>query len=361
MKNIKRISFLIIVLFFAIGLTGCNLAFTPSSKNTGGVFKSYDFGENWQPVNLIKNEKNRKKNISFLNIQVIKLDPQNHKNIYLGSRENGLWYSGNAAESWQNIFKRGSVLDIALDAKNSGVIYISLGRRIYKSIDLGQKWKLIYLEERERVQINSLAIDPNNNLLLYMGTSHGEVYKTKDGGKSWQAILESEKNSSIQKILINPKNTNIVYVGTKDKGIYRSSNQGQSWINLKNNYYDIHDKKQVRKYQDVEIFRDLVFDLTQHDALIYASNYGLLKSTDGGKSWRDIKLLTPPRSVIIRSVAADPQDNKKIYYVTKTGLYRTFDAGQTWLTSSLSSSRPANKLAIDYQTPNIVYMGMNAF
>lgn len=351
----KKFLFILLLIILTTTLTGCVLITT--SKNIGGVFKSYDFGEKWQSMNLVMGEKNKKATLDNLNVNQLKLDPGDHKNVYLASRENGLWYSSDAGSSWRNIFPSGNVYDFVLDPRNSGVVYISLGNKVYKTLNLGANWQSVYLETRAKVLITALAIDPVDNLLVYLNTSNGEVYKTLDGGESWQLLTQVE--DAITKILINPKNNQIIYLTTSKSGIYRSDDQGKTWQNLKDNYYTPQDKEARKKYKGVEIFRELVFDLTQSDALVYASNYGLLKSVDSGNNWQEIKLLTPPNSVIIKSLAINPKNNNQIYYGTDTALYRTFDRGKTWLTSSLPSSHSANYLLVDPMTPNVVYMGMS--
>jgi len=360
----KKTILLIIILFLTTTLTGCTLAdfFNVGGNNIGGVFKSYDFGENWEASNIIKIEKNKATTIDAVNSTVIKIDPQEHTSIYLGTASNGLWHSANAGANWTNILPKASVYNIALDPKNSGVIYTSLGNQIFKSIDLGKNWQSIYKEEREEVLITSLAIDPVDNLLVYFSTTNGEVYKTLDGGESWQIIRQPERTrgSIIKRILINPKNTRKVYITTFENGIFKSSDKGKSWQNLKENYYDNLDRDIKREYKGVEQVYDAVLDTTQNDTLIFASAFGLLKSQDGGQTWNKIQILTPPNKVIFKSLAISPIDNRQIYYLTSTTLYRTFDAGQTWLTSQLPSKRLAKDMAIDYKTSNVLYMAMGA-
>ena len=147
-----------------------------------------------------------------------------------------------------------------------------------------------------------------------------------------------------------PKNNKIIYLATSSQGIYKSSDKGETWQNLKDNY---------KNYNGANIYRNLIFDFTKNDALLYASNYGLLKSPDGGKNWQEIKLLTPPNSIAIRSLAINPYESNQIYYATNIAFYRTFDGGQTWLTSSLPSPRIANYLLVDPVTTNVIYMGMS--
>ena len=354
----KKISILFLLIFISITLTGCSLSdFSFSSgKNVGGIFKSYDFGEKWSSKNLAKNSQDKNINLNSYNTTVIKIDPQNHSNIYLGTRNNGVWYSNTASENWQNILSKGSVYDIALDQKNSGVLYVSLGKQILKSIDLGKNWQNIYSEERDKVVITKLESHPNDNLIFYFGTSKGEIYQTNDGGESWKVILEADDD--VAKILINPKNTNIIYVATLDDGIYKTINAGKTWGNLNEIYLELFKDEPKKETRGLKTFRDLIFEPGYNDAIMFASNYGIIKSRNGGNTWTKINLLTPANSVAIQSLAINSQNKKQIYYSTTSSLYRTFDGGETWLTSKLSTNKTILKLIVDFQTPNVIYAGL---
>jgi len=353
----KKIIFILLLIFVAGTLGGCTLNFSNTSKNAGGVFKSYDFGEKWQSINKIKSDKEKKSNIGSFNSTLVKIDPQNHQFIYLGTQGNGLLYSDNAGLEWQNILSSGTIFDIALDHQNSGVIYVVLGQEIYKTLNLGKNWFPVYSESRKKVSLSSLAINPVDNLILYFGTTEGEVYQTQDGGESWKLILDAK--NSVAKIMVSPKNTRKVYVATQKKGIFKSSDSGKNWQNLLDNYYDKNDRTKRRQEKGKETFRDMDFDLTINDGLLLLTNYGLLKTTNGGQSWYEISLLTPPDSVLFRALAINPHDNSQIYYSTNKLLYRTFDSGKTWLSSKLPSSRSAEDLTLDPQTPNVLYMALS--
>jgi len=56
-----------------------------------------------------------------------------------------------------------------------------------------------------------------------------------------------------------------------------------------------------------------------------------------------------------------PQDRQQIYYTTDSALYRTFDGGATWLSSRLPSSRSGQAIVVDYQTPNVIYLGLGRY
>ena len=352
----------ILLLLSPIILSGCSLSLTGSSasnKNSAGVFKSYDFGERWQASNHIKDT--AKSNLNNLNIKKIALDNNDHTKVYLAAENEGIWYSEDAGNNWQNILARGTAYDLALDPKNSGIVFASFGNQVNKTIDLGKNWQQLYLETRTNVLITSIAIDPNDNLILYLGSSNGEIYKTSDAGKSWQLIQKNENNKDIiKKIIINPQNSKIIYAATAASGIYKTTDAGKTWQNLKDNYYNLRDKNNQRLFPKSEVFYDLAPDLTQPDALLYASQYGLLKSADGGKTWQEIKLLTPPNSINARinTLTINPKDNQQIYYATNSVLYRSFDGGKTWLSNSMPSIRFSSFLAVDPITPNVLYFGL---
>ncbi len=262
----KNFPILIITIIMSLALTGCTFSLNPSTtKNTGGVFKTYDFGEKWQTANSVKTEK-KKVNLDNTNVHKIVLAPSDRKNVYLTTRENGLWYSDNAGGDWRQIFPQGNIYALTLDPKNNGVVYVSLGQKVFKTLDLGSNWNPIYLETRPKVIITTLASDPINNLLVYLGTSLGELYKTEDGGESWQLVTNIKNN--IREILIQPKNNKIIYLATASEGIYKSSDQGKTWQNLKDNFYQLDSEGKKAIYQGAETFRGLIFDLTKNDGLI---------------------------------------------------------------------------------------------
>ncbi|HPA25724.1 MAG TPA: hypothetical protein PLK76_03130 [bacterium] len=356
MKSDKKF-FLLILISVILFSSGCTISLSGnSSDNSSGVFKSYDYGETWQNSNTAKLA-DKTTTLNNINIRKIVFDPFDHKKIYLATGS-GVWYSEDAGANWKNVLADSLIYDLALDQQKSGIVYVSLGQQIYKTLDLGVNWQQLFLESRINVFVNTLATDPQNNLVIYFGSSMGEIYKTSDGGASWSLIYQHPKKDPLNKILINPQNNQIIYAGLAKEGILKTIDGGKNWFNLKENYATKKGADGKLLFTGSQNFYDLIFDLTQNDALLYSSSAGLLKSDDGGKNWQALKLLTPAKNLIINALAINPKDNSQIFYATNTVFYRSSDAGKTWIATSLPSNKVANVLQIDPQTPNVLYLGM---
>ena len=95
----------------------------------------------------------------------------------------------------------------------------------------------------------SLAVAPSNPNIVYVGTgeacirgniSHGDgVYKTLDGGKSWKN-MGLKKSEHIGRIVIDPRDSKVVYVAAEgplwgpggDRGLYKTTDGGKTWKEL---------------------------------------------------------------------------------------------------------------------------------
>jgi photosystem II stability/assembly factor-like uncharacterized protein len=115
----------------------------------------------------------------------------------------------------------------------------------------------------------------------------------------------------------------------------------------------------MEDFSDRSEYRDLLVSSAQEGLVLLATNYGLLRSTDHGESWERLELITPEEDAKINSVAVNPQNQSEIYYVTNTTFYGSTDRGVNWSTRKLPSSRRGAKLLIDFENPNIIYLGVS--
>lgn len=342
----KILFFLILTTIF---LAGCTINFGSSEvPAVAGVFKSFDSGNTWIERNLFLYSGGAA-SISGLGVNNLMFDPQDNQAIYLASNGAGLLYSYDSANSWMkaNRIKDGTINSVAIDPKNKCVIYITFANTILKSVDCNRSWSEIYIDTRASKAITSLAVSHDNNLIVYAGNVDGDILKSYDGGDNWQVI--KRLGNRVTKMLIDPANSNIIYIATKANGIFKTIDGGTSWSNI---------NEGLKPFSGSLEYRNLIFDQSQPDALLLVAKYGLIRTIDGGQTWQPIKLITPPASTDIHSVAINPQNSNEIYYATASTFYKTVDGGQTWITKRLPTRAIASYLLIDPLEPNIIYMGL---
>ncbi len=131
---------------------------------------------------------------------------------------------------------------------------------------------------------------PDKPNLFYIGVNNGGVWKTDDAGRTWTPIFDGQPTGSVGAIAVAPSNPEILYVGSGE-GLQRP-------------------------------------DLSTGD--------GVYKSTDGGKTWKNMGLRDGQQ---ISAIIVDPKDPNRVYVAVlghpygpnaERGIFRTTDGGNTW-------------------------------
>jgi photosystem II stability/assembly factor-like uncharacterized protein len=137
-------------------------------------------------------------------VNVVIEDPVNNQVLYLGAPNGGLWKSTDEGVTWTSLtdnLPRIGVSAIAIDPKNTNVIYLGMGDDdasdcpsigIMKSTDGGNTWNLTGLTFTatggSNTKVNEVYIDPTNSNTLWTSTSTG-LYKSTDAGANWNKTL----------------------------------------------------------------------------------------------------------------------------------------------------------------------------
>lgn len=348
----KKISLIVSVLGLSVLLTACtiNLGFGGGSKGPdGGVFKTVNKGESWQPKSLIPTTTGRAGTVNGFDAQSLAMDPTDTKAIYYGTVENGLFYSYDGGENWfaAGSLGRFTINAAAVDPKNKCVIYASIDNRVMKSADCSRTWQQAYYDNDLDVTVPTIAVDHYDSNNVYIGTSRGEVIGSSDAGKSWRTLGRLE--NKVQKIVISPADSRIIFAATERDGLFRSTDKGENWASL---------SEMLKEFPDSERFRDLYVSRVQPGLVIMATNYGLIKTINNGDDWTAIKLITPEKDATINALLISEKNPKDIYYITNTTFYGSADGGDNWTTKKLPSSRAGWKLLGDPNDPNTMYLAV---
>ena len=196
-------------------------------------------------------------------VESVQVDENNPGTMYVAFGSGNLWKTINNGISWRPIFENQPSLgigDIALAPSNSNIIYVGTGESLkkarnftmpgtgmYRSIDAGETWKHIGLEDSWH--IGEISVHPTNpDIVLVSVLGHfwskninRGIYKTENGGKSWKHVLYIDESTGSNDIVISNSNPNIIYasmwennpgISGLNSGIYKSSDGGDTWEKL---------------------------------------------------------------------------------------------------------------------------------
>ncbi len=157
-----------------------------------------------------------------------------------------------------NSFTSGNIEKMMIDPTNDDIMYVGDGNDLYKSIDRGVSFSLLYSFGSA---ITGMAVNNNNNSILYVTTSGltGGVFKSVDGGQGFSAFHQGLPNIGRNVIAHQPNHPDDpVYIGTS-LGVYYRDNTLANWIPFDTNLPNVS-----------------VTDLEIHplDGKIIASTYG---------------------------------------------------------------------------------------
>ncbi len=192
------------------------LAGLDEGNNTGKLFISDDYGENWSQVNIMNNNKG------------IAGIAKAGSNLYFCTSGNGVFKSTNNGLSWVQTATGGSI-------ETSNCItsignYLFLGTQngsVYKSTDEGINWQWCGNPEN-LTMVRALAVRNNTLFAYYAGwNNENGAYKTTNFGTTWIKIA-SGIAPYFRSIYADQNN---VYLPT-DYGVYRSSNDGTNWTQI---------------------------------------------------------------------------------------------------------------------------------
>ncbi len=356
--------------------------------------------------------------------------PSKSRILYVGAAGGGVWRTNDGGITFEPLFDKHpqSIGAVAVDPKQpdqvlwvgTGEIWtrnsVSVGKGLYKSTDGGRNWKLMGLEDSER--ISSIQINPDNPDEIYvgvLGALWGDsevrgVYKTTDGGENWAKILYTDPTTGCSDLTMHPEDPNTLYAsmwefrrtawsfnsGGYNSALYKSTDGGENWEKIHNGF------------PEGKLGRIAVAIAPSSPDILYAvieseqdEDKGLYRSDDGGQSWRqlnnDFELTVRPfyfsRIVVdptnadkvckaglrgaisedggktFRQIGSgvhadvhdfwfDPNNSDHIFLGCDGGVYRSYDGGRSW---EMCKDLPLTQfyhVTVDMQEPFNVYGGM---
>ncbi|MDY7394467.1 glycosyl hydrolase [Aureibaculum sp. 2210JD6-5] len=220
-------------------------------------------------------------------------------------------------------------------------------------------------------------VNPNQPTEFYVAYASGGLWYTNNNGTSFSAVTENAPTQNMGDVAVDWK-SGIIYIGTGESnssrssyagiGILKSTDKGKTWINV-----GLPDSHHIgRMILNKNNPDELIVGAIGH---LYTPNTerGIFKTTDGGKTWKNVLFINENTGVIDISVSPT---NPDIMYAASwerirkawdfdgdgqnSAIYKSMDGGSTWAkltdaNSGFPSDDGVGRIGLAAFNDNIVY------
>jgi hypothetical protein len=208
-------------------------------------------------------------------------------------------------------------------------------------------------------RVNCVAFHPTDINTLWVGTPAGGVWKTINHGGTWTCISNDFASMGVSDIVVDSDNPNIIYILTGDSdgghttsiGVLKTIDGGLSW------------KETGLKFgvdQNVLGFT-MRMHPTDHNILFLATNIGIFRTTNGAVSWDQRTTLTT------WDIEFKPGDPTVLYAATTNGIFKSTTSGFSFNASNTNFPTDPGamvnpktwirlSLAVSPSVPNNIYV-----
>lgn len=204
-------------------------------------------------------------------------------------------------------------------------------------------------------RVVDLSVNPENPTEFYVAYASGGVWHTVNNGTTFKPILDSSDTQNVGDIAVDWK-SGTIWVGTGENnssrssyagiGILKSSDNGKTWKNV--GLYDSHHIGRILINPNNP--DEVTVGVTGH---LYSPNQerGVYKTTDGGQTWSQKLFIDEVSGVIDINYAPDNYNvmfatswtkDRKAWNFNGSGnnsaIFKSTDAGETWTKVSTKNS-----------------------
>jgi photosystem II stability/assembly factor-like uncharacterized protein len=341
---------------------------------SGGVWKTIDGGVTWKPIFDDQ---------TVSSAGSLAIAPSEPNTIYVGTGEanirgnvatgDGIYKSVDAGKTWKHVWKQeGQIGQMIVHPANPDIAFAAvLGRAfgpnpdrgVYRTTDGGKSWHQV-LANGPDTGASDVCFDLSNPRILFAGlwqtrrkpwelTSGGPgsgLYRSDDGGDTWKRLggsgVADDKLQGLPAgiygkvgVAVAPSEGQRVYalIEAEKGGLYRSDDGGDNWKLINPGRY-------LR--QRAWYYSTLTVHPTNPD-VVWCPNVRLLRSIDGGKTFRMVK---GTHHGDHHDVWIDPKDPKRIIDSNDGGVDISTTGGEHWFAPPLPIAQFYH-VAADNRTP----------
>jgi photosystem II stability/assembly factor-like uncharacterized protein len=223
---------------------------------------------------------------------------------------------------------------------------------VLKTLDGGATWQAkIKVDDKKtiaNVDVLSMAIDPIDAKIVYLGTQVSGLFVSKDGAETWAPVAFPDKAYNI---VFDPSSHDTMYASGVLKGrakIFKRLKEEQQW------------KEIYTEPADGTVISALAINKVNSQVLFAGTSEGvIIKTTDGGVTWTNIKKADGP----VISIIFDSSDERHVFFaIFEVGVLETKDGGKmiediSRKIDTKSNTTSVYSLAGDPSSAGVVYVG----
>jgi photosystem II stability/assembly factor-like uncharacterized protein len=184
---------------------------------------------------------------------------------------------------------------------------------------------------------------------FYFGATGGGLWKTTDGGTTWRPVTDGQlHSSSVGAVAVSQSNPDVVYIGMGETelrgnimqgdGVYKSTDAGKTWKNV-----GLVDTQAISRIRINPTNPDIVYVSALGHPYGRNTERGVFRSKDGGTTWEKVLYRDDHSGAV--DLVLDPHDPNvlfaAIWDVNRTpwgltsggpgsGLFKSTDGGDHW-------------------------------
>jgi photosystem II stability/assembly factor-like uncharacterized protein len=295
-------------------------------------------------------------------------EPVGNRFVYEGEPGTHRWYD-DSPHPWE--FARVWHLEPSLS--DPDMVYAGVeDAALFRSNDGGQNWvELAGLRRHPSTDswqpgaggmcLHTIIVDPTDANRIVCAISAAGAFRSEDAGATWQPInrglksngipqQEAEVGHCVHRIAMHPRHPNVLFM-QKHWDVMRSDDGGNSWREVSGNLpTDFGFTIDVHAHEPETIYVVPIKSDSEHFPL--DGRLRVYRSRTGGDEWEALTKGLPQRdcyvNVLRDAMAVDALDSCGIYFGTTGGqVYVSSDSGENW--SAIARDLPA-VLSVEVQT-----------
>lgn len=235
--------------------------------------------------------------------------------------------------SWKlvaDISSSGVPIDIWFVSPARGFIVHS-SSQIMGSIDSGKNWTIMQNSQSSRPTQSLFFADDQHGF----AANNSELLITSDGGDHWnlKAMPANDINGPV--FFVSPS---IGFAASVSLGVFKTVDTGNNWVN---NYHPVNSNMNYYNYF-----------LDPNNGWIFSSDGNVAKTTNAASSWQPLASQVAPKADSPTWNTVVFTDINTGYYATQAGLLKTSDGGGSW---TVSCPKGGYTNIVQFTDPNTGY------